>query len=370
MEKPEKTTIILSGGGSGGPVTTLLAVSKELIKDNSHLNLIFIGTKKGPERLLIDSFRVYDKHIKFIAISSGKLRRYFSVANFLDFFKIFSGFIISFLILSKEKPNLVISAGGFVSVPLVWAAYLKKIPILIHQQDVRPGLANRLMAPFARLITVSFEKSLSDYGPKAVWIGNPSNQLEQNDTFISGIKEKYNLQSGLPLILVTGGGTGSQAINNLIIKALPKLISSAQIIHLTGKGKLPIDQKNDAPNYQAFEFLNNDEVFALMSISTLVISRCGLASLTELCALEKPAILIPIPDSQQEDNAEVFKRYKAAVVLNQKTLSVEELIDKIKEVLVNNELRKNLTTNIFKIMKKNAAETMASLIWEILAPKE
>jgi UDP-N-acetylglucosamine--N-acetylmuramyl-(pentapeptide) pyrophosphoryl-undecaprenol N-acetylglucosamine transferase len=365
------TTIILSGGGSGGSVTTLLAVSKKLIENDNNLNLVFVGTKNGPEKVLINSFRIYDKNIKFISIPSGKLRRYFSVHNFFDFFKIFSAFVISFLILSKEKPRLVVSAGGFVSVPLVWAAYLKKIPVLIHQQDVRPGLANRLMAPFARVITVTFEKSLRDYGPRAVWIGNPANSLTLNESLILSIKEKYHLIADKPFVLVTGGGTGASAINNLIIKALPELISRVQIIHLTGKGKMSSAIKDKADfNYQPFELLNNDDVFTLMSIASLVISRCGLATLTELCELEKPAILIPMPDTHQEDNAAVFKKAEAAIVLNQKTLSAEELISEIREVLSNKNKANKLSLNIGKIMKSDATENMADLIEEILASKK
>ena len=148
---------MFSGGGTGGPVTPLLAVASELLRDDKNLNLIFVGTKTGPVEELIDKFK--DGKIKFITIPSGKLRRYFSLQNFLDLFKIISAFFKSLKVLRNERPDLVISAGGFVSVPLVWAAAAKNIPILIHQQDMRAGLANKLMAPFARVITVTFEKS-------------------------------------------------------------------------------------------------------------------------------------------------------------------------------------------------------------------
>jgi UDP-N-acetylglucosamine--N-acetylmuramyl-(pentapeptide) pyrophosphoryl-undecaprenol N-acetylglucosamine transferase len=362
--------IILSGGGSGGSVTTLLAVARDLIEDELNLNFIFVGTKNGPERVIVDNFKVKDKKIDFITLPSGKLRRYFSVYNFIDFFKIFSAFIISFFIINKTRPSLIISAGGFPSVPFVWAAYLKKIPILIHQQDVRPGLANRLMAPFARLITVTFETSLRDYGPKAVWVGNPSNRLGLDESLISNIKEKYHLISEKPLVLFTGGGTGSQAINDLVVRAIPELISSVQVIHLTGKGKmLTSNNMNFGFDYQAFELLNNDDVFYLMAASSLVVSRCGLATLTELCELEKPAILIPMPDSHQEDNALVFQKAKAAIILKQKTLSAVELVEQIKNILADNEKRKILSSNISKVIKKKATETMVGLIEEILSTK-
>lgn len=371
MRIEPKKTIILSGGGSGGSVTTLLAIVQELIKDKANLNFVFIGTKKGPEKNIVAAFEIKGEKIDFVTLPSGKFRRYFSFKNFFDFFKIFYAFLISFFIINKTKPDLVISAGGFVSVPLVWAAYFKKIPILIHQQDVRPGLANRLMAPFARIITVTFEKSLRDYGPRAVWIGNPSNRLIVDESLILNIKEKYHLITGKPLILVTGGGTGANAVNDLVIKAVSKLIPNNQIIHLTGKGKLSAEIKAKADfNYQPFELLSNDDVVGLMAIASLVISRCGLATLTELCELEKPAILIPMPDSHQEDNAVIFKKAKAAIVLDQKNLSVDELASQIKEILIDKEKRNKLSLNIGKIMKKDATETMVSLIWEILASKK
>ncbi len=358
--------IILSGGGSGGSVTTLLVVARELMKEQSDLDLVFVGTKTGPEKLMVETFKVAGQKIKFISLPSGKFRRYFSVHNFLDFFKIFYAFIISFSILKKENPGLIISAGGFPSVPLVWAASLKNIPIFIHQQDVRPGLANKLMAPFARVITVTFEKSLRDYGVKAVWIGNPANRLSINNLSIEAIRSKYNIVKDKPLVLVTGGGTGSSAINKLIKAAAPELNKFAQVISLTGKGKLDL-RHTQSTLYQTFELIPNDEVFALMSIADLIVSRCGLGTLTELCELAKPAILIPMPDSHQEDNVVIFERANAAIVLHQKILSVESLTANIKRGLEDRELRKTLANNISKIMKPNATETMASLILEILA---
>ena len=369
MKEGPYKKIILSGGGSGGPVTPLLAISQRLISDDPRVEFVFVGTKHGPEKVMVETFRVGNQKIKFLSLPSGKLRRYFSLLNFFDFFKILSALLISFFILRKEKPDLVISAGGFPSVPLVWVAYLKKIPILIHQQDVRPGLANKLMAPFANWITVSFEKSLRDYGPRAIWIGNPVNKLRNNDLSLINIKKKYSILDDKPLILVTGGGTGSSAINKLIKESAPEINNWAQIISLTGKGKF--DPTHVQSNlYQAFELIPSDESFQLMNIADLVISRCGLATLTELSELAKPAILIPMPDSHQEDNAAIFKQLKAAIVLSQKTITPDILKISIKRILEDKELRTNLSNNISKVMKPGATEAMSGLIWEILAIKK
>ncbi|QQG52676.1 MAG: UDP-N-acetylglucosamine--N-acetylmuramyl-(pentapeptide) pyrophosphoryl-undecaprenol N-acetylglucosamine transferase [Candidatus Falkowbacteria bacterium] len=368
MKIDNSKTIILSGGGSGGPVTPLLAVAKELAADN--FNLVFVGTKTGPEKSMVASFNLPgNKKLKFISLPAGKLRRYFSLHNFSDLLRIFAAFILSFPLLRRERPSLIISAGGFVSVPLVWAARLKNIPIIIHQQDVRPGLANKLMAPAARLITVSFEKSLRDYGPKAVWIGNPIVALENQADAIKIIKEKYQLSDSKPLILVTGGATGAVALNDLIVGAKSKILEFAQIIHISGKGKLPPLPISSEPasDYQVFELLSPADVLQLMAAADLVISRCGLATLTELCELGKVAILIPIPKSQQEDNAVIFKRLNAARVLSQSELSADDLVAEIKNILSSSELRAKLSSNISKVMKRQASETMAALIKEILA---
>lgn len=368
MKTYDPKTIILSGGGSGGPVTPLLAIAKELAVDN--FNLVFVGTKTGPEKSMVASFNLPgNKKLKFIPLPAGKLRRYFSFHNFSDLLKILLAFILSFSLLRRERPSLIISAGGFVSVPLVWAARLKNIPIIIHQQDVRPGLANKLMAPAARLITVSFEKSLRDYGSKAVWIGNPIATLENKAEAIKNIKEKYRLLDTKPLILVTGGATGAAALNDLIAEAKTEIIEFAQIIHITGKGKLPLTpvNPNQVSDYQVFELLSPADVFQLMAAANLVISRCGLATLTELCELAKPAILIPIPKSQQEDNAIIFKRLNAALVLSQTELRADDFVAEIKNILSNSELQAKLSSNISKVMKRHASETMVALIKEILA---
>lgn len=367
MEKIKIQTILFSGGGTGGSVTPLLAIASELLKERQNFNLTFVGAQTGPEKELVENFA--DKHIKFLTIPSGKWRRYLSIHNFLDIFKIIFAFFKSLSILHKEKPVLVISAGSFVSVPLVWAAACKRIPILIHQQDIRPGLANKLMAPFARVITVTFEKSLTDYGPRAVLTGNPLKDIFSYSDNVVETRKSYSLKIELPLVLVVGGGTGAIAINNLIIEALPELLQFCQVVHLTGHGKNSITLKENS-NYQAFEFLNQNEVLSLMATADLIVSRCGLGVLTELAALKKTALLIPIPRSHQEDNAQLFKAHDAAVVLDQNELSAVRLSSEIKRILADPKLRGSLSHNIGKIMKPLAAQNIAAIIFEIIKTNE
>ncbi|MFA5023575.1 MAG: UDP-N-acetylglucosamine--N-acetylmuramyl-(pentapeptide) pyrophosphoryl-undecaprenol N-acetylglucosamine transferase [Patescibacteria group bacterium] len=361
LEKIKK--IIFSGGGTGGSVTPLLTVAEELLKEGVPLDLVFVGTTFGPEKELLASFSS-SSPIKFIPLPSGKWRRYFSIYNLTDIFKIIVAFLKSFAILRQEKPDLIVSAGSFVSVPLVFAASLKKIPVLIHQQDIRPGLANKLMAPWARVITVTFEKSLIDYGPKAVLIGNPVKDLSNYQSDKATTKERYSLNDSLPVVLALGGGTGSRALNELISEALLELTGFCQLVHITGQGKLA--GAKPIANYQPFEFLVNKETLALMAASDLVVSRAGLGVLTELAALNKPAILIPLPDSHQEDNTDLFARAKAALVFKQSELTPQKLTEAIKQVLDDEELKTGLSQNIGKIIKKQAAANFAGIIWEIL----
>jgi len=363
MEKINSQTILFSGGGTGGPVTPLLAVAAELLKENQNLNLIFIDTNSGPAKELTAKFT--EGKIKFIGLSSGKWRRYLSYKNILDIFKIISAFFKSLAILKREKPDLIISAGGFVSVPVVWAAACRKIPILIHQQDIRPGLANRLMAPFARVITVTFEKSLIDYGPRAVLTGNPLKDISGYSQKGIETRKRYGFKIDQPLLMVIGGGTGAVAINNLIAQTLPDLLSISQIIHLTGRGKKSATEIKDE-RYQAFEFLDHNEVLSLMAAADLVISRCGFGVLTELSSLGKAAILIPMPRTHQEDNASLFKARDAGIVLDQTVLTPGKLKAEITRLVNDSKLRASLSRNIGKIMKPAGAENIAAIVWEMI----
>lgn len=369
VNKRQKT-IILSGGGSGGSVTPLLAVARKLWAEDSDLRLVFVGGKSGPERELVASFSFPNHKMEFRSLPAGKLRRYFAWQNFVDIFKILIAFFVSLNLIRQEKPGVVIGAGSFVSVPLCWVAYIFRVPVVVHQQDVRPGLANRLMAPFARLVTVVFEKSLRDYGPEAVWIGNPFNEPAENINDSVAHKVSCGLCPTKPLLLITGGGTGSVAINKLVFQSVEKLSASAQIMHLTGKGKLPSvsEQARLAkyPDYHFAELLGNDEVFNLMMAADLVVSRCGLSTLTELSALAKPAILIPMPESHQEDNAAVFDQAKAAIILQQSEIDTEKFRETVLQVLHDPIRREELSRNIGRFMKKDGAQIMASLILEIL----
>lgn len=362
----KKIKIILSGGGTGGSVTSLLAIAECAAANNKKWDFIFVGTYSGPERKMVAENSV---KMNFRPMLSGKFRRYLSLKNIIDIFKILAAFFQSFIILHEEKPDLILSAGSFVSVPLVLAAGIMRIPVIIHQQDVLAGLANKLMSPAADIITVTFAKSLADYGPKAIWIGNPTKFLEVDEykKLIEPVRKKYNLVSGKPLILVTGGRMGALSLNELIFAAHDKL-DSYQIIHSAGlnKAKYPGFENND---YHIFESLPHDDFLVLMIAADLIITRAGLGSLTELSELNKAAIIIPLPNSHQKDNAEIFSRLEAAIVLDQKKLTPERLANEINSLLPDKERLARLSFNIGQVIRKGAALKVLDLIEELLDAK-
>lgn len=349
-----RNVIILSGGGTGGSVFPLISIKEEFEKQNSNFDFVWVGTKKGIEVKIIKK-----ENIKYYGISSGKLRRYFSWHNFIDIFKIAKGFFDSIYLILKIRPKAVLSAGSFVSVPLVFASWIFRVPILIHQQDIRPGLANKLMSPFANKITVTFEKSLVDY-KNAIWAGNPFSIICENKI---DIKKELGVNGSLPIVVILGGGNGSTAINNIVKKSIKSISDIAQVVHIYGKGKgLSIKEKN----YYSFDFLEHEKIIALLRASDLVVSRSGLGILTEISFLKKISILIPMPHTHQEDNAEVFSEKKAAVVLDQEKIKADDFIKNIKDLLRNTEKRKIIENNAGEVIKSGAGEEIVKCVNEFI----
>ncbi len=343
-----------------GSVTPLLAVAEEIKKRESGADFLWIGTKNGPEKKFVESFG-----IKFTSVSAGKLRRYFSGWNFLAPFYIAAGFLKSFWLIFKFKPQMILSAGGFVAVPVIWAGWILRVPSLVHQEDLRPGLANKLTAKFAKIITVTFLESLK-YFPRGVVVGNPVRQ-----EIFSGDKmraaQNFNLEKDLPTIFILGGGTGAMSLNKIIVAASRELVKFCQVIHMTG-GRIDEAMKNEIENikretarYHSAEFLGKDlpDIFAA---SDLVISRAGMATLTELAVLGKPTVLIPIPESHQEDNAYYFKKQNAVMFWDEKNITPENFSAAVRELLNNKVELENLGRNIKEIMSANAAQKIVDEI--------
>ena len=352
--------ILYSGGGTLGPVTPLLAMHSMFRKQYPDMQALWIGTAHGPE------FELVIKHdIPFRSISSGKFRRYISIWNIVDIIRIFAGFFQAFALLLKERPSICISAGGFNSVPIHWAAWFLRIPTWIHQQDVDVGLANKLMAPIARVITTALEDHVG-YLPKKkrVWTGNPV-----REEILQGSKEEakqlFNLQEGLPVVFVTGGGTGSQKVNQMLVEALPDLEGHCQIIHLTGRnrpGELASRAATSFSFYQTYPFFTSEMKHAYAA-ADIVVSRGGIGTLSEVASLSKAAILIPHP-GHQYDNVRYLSNKHAAIFLDERTSDGKQLAKYILHLLRNPHERELLGQHIVKTLPRAAAVDIQSLLRE------
>jgi UDP-N-acetylglucosamine--N-acetylmuramyl-(pentapeptide) pyrophosphoryl-undecaprenol N-acetylglucosamine transferase len=352
-----RNIIILSGGGTGGSVTPLLALVTDL--KNLGFEAVWVGTKSGIEREIVSQIK-----LRYISISAGKFRRYVSFQNILDPFRILIGFFESLSLLSKIQPSLVMTAGGYVSVPLVWAAWALRIPIIVHQQDIIPGLANRLMAPFAHNITVTFEQNVKNYGEKAIWTGNPVREEFLNTSLENNINTDSGDDKHSKRILVIGGGTGSEVINRLVLESLSVLTSITSIVHITGR---EIDkEKVLMERYIPYTFLTANLLAQEMKKADVIISRAGMGTLTELSFLGKPTIIIPMPHSHQEANARLFLNQGAAIVLEEEHLTPEQFIGTVKDLLDNNEKQNKLARQIKSVIKKEAEKNILSVIKSLL----
>lgn len=342
--------IILTGGGTLGSVIPLLAISDKL-KDK--FEFIWLGTKHGPEKEIIET-----AGLQFMAIPAGKIRRYWDWKNFRDIFLFIAGFFKSFLLLQKNRPNLVITAGSYAGVPVVIAAKFLGIKVLVHQLDYLPGLANKIGAKFADKVAVTWEKSLKDFGSKAIWTGSMvrSEQYSQTSRETNQqIINEFGLNGLKPIVLVVGGGTGANGLNNLIAGSINYLKDDCEILHLTGKGK-KLSFAKEPNNYRQIEFLNQPEMAKAYAVADVVVSRAGMSAILELAALKKPTIIIPMPNSHQELNARVLRDSSAALVLFQDKTSPEMLSEKIKKILSDKEYQESLEKNIGQIVKINSQE--------------
>jgi len=352
--------VIFSGGGTLGSVTPLVAIAEDLKTMENGVEFLWLGTKGGPEKKIVE-----ESGIKFKPIFSGKLRRYLSLWNIVDLFLIKIAIWQSLFVIIKEKPDLVVSAGGFVAVPVVFASWLWGVPVFLHQQDFRAGLANKLCAPFAKKITVALEKSLDDYSKKkTTWVGNPARKLSCPE---EKARKVFDLDKKKPVVLILGGGTGSIGINKLVINSLEKILKFSQVIHLTGgkekaKGSLSGDVKK-MDNYYPYEFLVK-EMACAYAVADVVVTRAGMGVLTELASLEKPAILIPLA-GHQEENAKYFAEKKAVIVLKERGLTPEKLAGEIEKLLKDKKTQNALSENIkkvFPLSPEKSAEKIADII--------
>lgn len=319
--------IVLTGGGTAGHVTPNIALLPKL--QDLGYKIDYIGSYDGIEKRLIESY-----NIPYYGISSGKLRRYFDVKNFTDPFKVLKGYGQAVRTLKKLKPNIVFSKGGFVSVPVVLAAKHCKIPVIIHESDITPGLANKLAIPSATKVCCNFPETLQ-YLPegKAILTGSPiRNELMKGDK--ARALSFCGFTSGKPVMMVIGGSIGSVFINQIVREALPELLKKYQVIHLCGKGNLD-ESLNQTRGYAQYEYIK-DELKDLFALADIVVSRAGANAICELLALHKPNILIPLSASASRGdqilNAKSFEKQGFSYVMEEETLTKESLLQAVEKV--------------------------------------
>ena len=316
--------IILTGGGTVGHVTPNIALLPELKAKGYDIK--YIGTYDGMEKGLIEN-----TGIPYFGISSGKLRRYFSLQNFTDPFRVIKGYFEAKRIIKREAPDVLFSKGGFVSVPVVRAAKKNHIPVIIHESDMTPGLANKLCYSSASRICCNFPETL-DYLPKdkAVLTGSPIRKELLSGDRLAGLRFT-GLSGKKPVLLIIGGSLGSKHVNDCVRRILPQLLKDFDVIHLCGKGNIDESLKG-TPGYVQYEYVGPElkDCFALCDV---VISRAGANSICELLALKKPNLLIPLPLSASRGdqilNANSFKKQGFSMVMEEEELTDEKLIDAV-----------------------------------------
>lgn len=348
--------IVLTGGGTAGHVTPCIALLPELQKEGYDIQ--YIGSYNGIERKLIEEY-----NIPYHGISSGKLRRYFDPKNFSDPFKVIKGYFEAGKLLKQLKPDIVFSKGGFVTVPVVMAAKKHKIPVIIHESDMTPGLANKLALPSATKVCANFPETLK-YLPaeKAVLTGTPIRKELFSGNKIKGL-DFCGFTANKPVILIIGGSTGSRAINEIVRGMLPTLLRDFQVIHLCGKGNLD-ERLIDTEGYVQYEYIK-EELSDLFAAADLVVSRAGANAICEILALRKPNILIPLPAAASRGdqilNAESFERQGYSVVLKEEDLSLASLMQAIESVM---EKKKDYISTMNKSELNNSVGTIVRLIKE------
>lgn len=362
--------IVLTGGGTGGHLIPLVAVAKKINEKIGSVEFLFVGPKGALEEKLMLKEGMPVKNI-FV----GKMRRYFSLNNFVDLVKIPIGIIQSLWILLVFTPDVIFSKGGYASLPIVLAGWLYRIPILIHDSDCVPGLANSILGKFATRIAVSYPEAEKDFTPgRVILTGNPlRTDINQGDP--NRARSTFSLVESKKIIFVYGGSQGALIINNQIIKILPQLLRKYQVIHQTGEknyqdvlnkaGQLGI--KAGREGYHPIAFVN-DELKDLLAVADLIITRAGANSLSEIAANGKPALVIPIERSannHQRMNAYSIANTGGCIVLEENNLGENIFLSRIDEILQNEELAKKLSENIRKFYHADAADRLADGIIEI-----
>ncbi|MBR6664843.1 MAG: undecaprenyldiphospho-muramoylpentapeptide beta-N-acetylglucosaminyltransferase [Lachnospiraceae bacterium] len=346
--------IVLTGGGTAGHVTPNLALLPSL--QEAGFLITYMGSYDGIEKRLVEDFG-----IPYVGIATGKFRRYLDVKNLTDPFRVIKGYSEARKFLKEYRPDVVFSKGGFVSVPVVRAAASLKIPCIIHESDMTPGLANKLCFPVAKKICCNFPETYKMLPEeKAVLTGTPIRKELAQGNKLAGL-EMCGFTANKPVIMVIGGSLGAMNVNKAVRDALPQLLEKYQVVHLCGKDKLD-NLLLTTPGYKQFEYLKTElkDIFAMADI---VISRAGANAICELLALRKPNILIPLPASSSRGdqllNAASFESQGFSIVLHEDDLTTALLVDKVNELYENRQ-------NYFDAMEQSGQMDSIPTIMELI----
>ncbi len=359
--------ILFSGGGTLGPVTPLLAIADVIREKYPDARLLWVGTPDGPERALVEA-----SGMQFFSFSTGKIRRYLSWQTVIDIPRFVGSLGRAYELLSRERPVACISAGGFVSVPIHLAAYFLRIPTWIHEQDVRTGLANRMMAPGAKKITTALAEEVKNFPPrKTSWLGNPV-----RSEISLGNREhalvRFHLHPDKPVVLIMGGGTGSARINALAIEALPHLLEFCQILHLTGQER-PQEAVDRAKQlfpdgYHPEQFLTHGMGDAY-AVADVVVSRAGFGSLSELAVAKRAILLIP-KSGHQEENAETLRQAGAAAVIDERVATGAMLAGEIKALILDANQRRTMGEKLSALLPRATTAAILGIVQSLLPRDE
>lgn len=325
-------TILFTGGGTAGHVMVNLALIPRFREDG--WEIIYIGSKNGIEKSLVADL----EGVTYYSVSTGKLRRYFDWNNFKDPFKVLKGIFQAFRVIRKHKPNLIFSKGGFVSVPVVLGGWLNRVPVIIHESDITPGLANKIAIPFATKVCTTFPETTRHFDKdKAKYVGAIiRDELRKGD---AGRGRKLcGFDKEKPVILIMGGSLGSRILNEVVRNNLDSLLPRFQIVHLCGKGQ--VDDNLQKPGYCQFEYLS-DPLADVLNMADFVVSRAGSNAIFEFLSLNKPMLLIPLSKAASRGdqilNARSFEKMGYAQVLMEEDLSDEKFLEQLEQLMENKE---------------------------------
>jgi UDP-N-acetylglucosamine--N-acetylmuramyl-(pentapeptide) pyrophosphoryl-undecaprenol N-acetylglucosamine transferase len=366
-------TIAFTGGGTGGHFYPIIAIAEALqdIVREDHLiepKLYYLAPNQFDEKAL------FDNGITFIKIPAGKVRRYFSFRNITDYFLTLIGTVRAVGALYRIYPDIVVSKGGYGSVPTVLAARLLSIPIVIHESDAKPGRANLMASKFAKKIAISFA-SAAEYFPKKVQdkiarTGIPIRKALMR-VELEGARQYLGLENGIPTILILGGSQGSMKINESVLSSLKELVLFANVIHQTGQAnfknvdgvsKVVLAKDPNESRYHPLNYLSEVSLQRVAGVADIVISRAGASSIAEIGLWKKPAILIPIPETishDQRTNAYAYARTGAAIVIEEENLTPHLLVAEVKRITGDTELSKKMSSSAEGFTDPDAARILA-----------